>query len=164
MAALQPLKIRKGKIRFPFSSKEGNSTNNSEKDFDKPRTENSQVLKYSCTVFLKSLSKANIWTVWLNKTAICFLSLASVGKRRRLNLVLQLLSPLNPEQFAHCWSIIIPLHSRKCIWVVSGCDWVFAPTRFLSTGDLVLNEAGHCLPEVGGPHCGCFLLLRWCTS
>lgn len=36
----------------------------------------------------------------------------------------------------------------------------FAPTRFLSTGDLVLNGAGHCLPAVGGPHCGCFLFLR----
>lgn len=45
MAALQPLKIRRGKIRFPLSSKEGNSTNNSEKDFDNCREENSQVLK-----------------------------------------------------------------------------------------------------------------------
>lgn len=72
MAALQPLKIRRGKIRFPFSSKEGNSTNNSEKDFDSRRTENGQLLKYSFSVYLKSFSKAHIWTVWLNKKAVCF--------------------------------------------------------------------------------------------
>lgn len=157
MAALQPLKIRRGMIRFPLSSKEGNNTNISEKDFDNGK-KIIQVIKYSASVYFKFSTKAHIWTVFLKKKLVC---LPSLEKERRFNLFLRLLSPLNPEQFAHCRSIIIPSHSHKCIWAASGYDWAFSPSQvsLSAGGDLVLNEAGHCLPEVGGPRRGCFLAL-----
>lgn len=52
MAALQPLKIRRGMIRFPLSSKEGNNTNISEKDFDNGKKKSKSGYKiFSFSVF-----------------------------------------------------------------------------------------------------------------